>query len=68
MQRHLRGCRECRSVAIELAAYGRSLRHTVAPIFLGPAAAAYLAAVKAPQPQRAWWTPGCAGCGRRRAR
>ena len=48
VQRHLRGCRECRSVAIELAAYGRSLRHTVAPIFLGPAAAAYLAAVKAP--------------------
>jgi DNA-directed RNA polymerase specialized sigma24 family protein len=50
VQRHLRGCRECRAVAIELAACGRSLRHTVAPIFLGPAAAAYLAAVKVPAP------------------
>jgi DNA-directed RNA polymerase specialized sigma24 family protein len=48
VQRHLRGCRECRAVAIELGACGRSLRHTVAPIFLGPAAAAYLAAVRAP--------------------
>ncbi len=48
MQRHLRGCRECRTAAIELAACGRSLRRTVAPIFLGPAAAAYLAAVEVP--------------------
>jgi DNA-directed RNA polymerase specialized sigma24 family protein len=48
VQRHLRGCRECRAVAIELGACGRSLRHTVAPIFLGPAAGAYLAAVRAP--------------------
>ena len=46
VQRHLRGCRECRAVVIELSACGRSLRTTVAPIFLGPAAAAYLAAVK----------------------
>jgi DNA-directed RNA polymerase specialized sigma24 family protein len=49
VQRHLRGCRECRAVAIELAACGRSLRETVAPIFLGPAAASYLAAIKAPE-------------------
>jgi DNA-directed RNA polymerase specialized sigma24 family protein len=63
VQRHLRGCRECRSVAIELAAYSRSLRHTVAPIFLGPAAAAYLAAVKAP-PARA----GLVDAGLRRLR
>ena len=48
VQRHLRGCRECRTGAIELAACGRSLRRTVAPIFLGPAAAAYLAAVEVP--------------------
>ena len=48
VQRHLRGCRECRAVAIELGACGRSLRHTVAPIFLGPAAGAYLAAIRPP--------------------
>jgi len=48
VQRHLRRCRECRAVAIELGACGRSLRHTVAPIFLGPAAGAYLAAVRPP--------------------
>jgi RNA polymerase sigma factor (sigma-70 family) len=48
VQRHLRGCRECRAVAIELGACGLSLRRTVAPIFLGPAAAAYLAAVEVP--------------------
>jgi DNA-directed RNA polymerase specialized sigma24 family protein len=48
VQRHLRGCRECRAVAIELGACRRSLRHTVAPIFLGPAAEAYLAAVRPP--------------------
>jgi hypothetical protein len=48
VQRHLRGCRECRAVAIELGACGRSLRQTVAPIFLGPAAGAYLAAVRPP--------------------
>jgi DNA-directed RNA polymerase specialized sigma24 family protein len=50
VQRHLRGCRECRAVVIELSACGRSLRTTVAPIFLGPPAAAYLAAVMAPAP------------------
>jgi DNA-directed RNA polymerase specialized sigma24 family protein len=48
VQRHLRGCRECRAAVIELSASGRSLRTTVAPIFLGPPAAAYLAAVMAP--------------------
>ena len=46
VQRHLRGCRECRAVAIELGACSRSLRHTVAPIFLGPAAGAYLSAIR----------------------
>ncbi len=47
VQRHLRGCRECRAVAVELTGLGRSLRRAVAPIFLGPAAAAYLSAVEA---------------------
>jgi DNA-directed RNA polymerase specialized sigma24 family protein len=60
VQRHLRGCRECRAVAIELGACGRSLRQTVAPIFLGPAAASYLAAVNAPAA-----APGPAGAGLR---
>jgi DNA-directed RNA polymerase specialized sigma24 family protein len=46
VQRHLRGCRACRAVAVELAGLGRSLRRAVAPVFLGPATAAYLAAVK----------------------
>jgi DNA-directed RNA polymerase specialized sigma24 family protein len=44
VQRHLRGCRDCRAVVVELAALSRSLRRAVAPIFLGPAADAYLAA------------------------
>lgn len=52
VQRHLRGCRECRAVAIELGACGRSLRQTVAPIFLGPAAGAYLAAIRPPSAPR----------------
>jgi len=44
---HLRGCRECRAVAIELTGLDRSLRRTMAPIFLGSAASAYLSAVGA---------------------
>ena len=47
VQRHLRGCRECRAVVIELTGLHRSLRRTVAPIFLGPGAEAYLSAVDA---------------------
>jgi DNA-directed RNA polymerase specialized sigma24 family protein len=50
VQRHLR---DCRAVAVELAGLGRSLRRTVAPVFLGPAAAAYLATVKAAPARRA---------------
>jgi DNA-directed RNA polymerase specialized sigma24 family protein len=61
VQRHLRGCRDCRAVVIELSACGRSLRTAVAPIFLGPPAAAYLATVKAPSPP-----PGLAEAGLRR--
>jgi DNA-directed RNA polymerase specialized sigma24 family protein len=53
VQRHLHGCRACRAVAVELAGLGRSLRCAVAPVFLGPAAAAYLAAVKAAPASRA---------------
>lgn len=63
VQRHLRGCRECRAVAVELAACGRSLRHTVAPIFLGPASAAYLAAIEVPSAP-----PGPVDAGLRRLR
>jgi len=47
VQRHLRGCRDCRAVAVELAGLSRSLRRTVAPVVLGPATQAYLAAVEA---------------------
>ncbi len=43
VQAHLRGCRECRAAAFELADLGRSLRRVVAPIILGSATAAYLA-------------------------
>jgi DNA-directed RNA polymerase specialized sigma24 family protein len=46
VQRHLRSCRDCRAAAIELTGLSRSLRRTVAPIFLGPAAGAYLAAAE----------------------
>ena len=53
VQRHLHGCRACRAVAVELAGLGRSLRRAVAPVFLGPAAAAYLATVKAAPARRA---------------
>jgi RNA polymerase sigma factor (sigma-70 family) len=44
---HLRGCRECRAVAIELTGLDRLLGRTMATIFLGPAAPAYLSAVTA---------------------
>jgi RNA polymerase sigma factor (sigma-70 family) len=44
---HLRGCRECRAVAIELTGVDRSLLRTMAPIVLGSAASAYLFAVGA---------------------
>jgi DNA-directed RNA polymerase specialized sigma24 family protein len=64
VQRHLRGCRGCRAVVIELGACDRSLRKTVAPIFLGPPAAAYLAAVKAPSAPSA--PPGLADARLRR--
>ena len=60
VQRHLRGCRACRAVAVELAGLGRSLRGTVAPVFLGPATAAYLAAVKAAPARRAGAPAGTA--------
>lgn len=53
VQRHLHGCRACRAVAVELAGLGRSLRLAVAPVFLGSAAAAYLASVKAAPARRA---------------
>ena len=39
---HLRGCDECRAASGELADIGATLRGTVAPLILGPAADAYL--------------------------
>jgi RNA polymerase sigma factor (sigma-70 family) len=42
---HLRGCRECRAVAVELSRMERSLRRTIAPIVLGSAADAYVSAL-----------------------
>ena len=53
VQRHLHGCRACRAVAVELAGLGRSMRRAVAPIFLGPATAAYLAAAQTAPARRA---------------
>jgi DNA-directed RNA polymerase specialized sigma24 family protein len=47
VQLHLRGCRECRAVAVELTGLDRSLRRTLAPIFLGSAVGGYLSAVGA---------------------
>jgi DNA-directed RNA polymerase specialized sigma24 family protein len=53
VQRHLHGCRACRAVAVELAGLGRLLRPAVATVYLGPAATAYLAAIKAAPARRA---------------
>jgi DNA-directed RNA polymerase specialized sigma24 family protein len=61
VQRHLHGCRACRAVAVELAGLGRSLRLAVAPVFLGSAAAAYLAYVKAAPARRAGAPAASAG-------
>jgi DNA-directed RNA polymerase specialized sigma24 family protein len=47
VQLHLRSCRECRAVVTELIGLDRALPRTLAPIFLGGAAAAYLSAVGA---------------------
>jgi RNA polymerase sigma factor (sigma-70 family) len=44
---HLEGCEDCRAVYAELTDVNATLRGMVAPIFLGPAAVAYLAAAKA---------------------
>jgi DNA-directed RNA polymerase specialized sigma24 family protein len=53
VQRHLRGCRDCRAVAVELVGLDRSLRRVVAPIVLGPATQAYVAAAAAAAEARA---------------
>jgi DNA-directed RNA polymerase specialized sigma24 family protein len=60
---HMRACRDCRAAAIELADLGRSLRQTVAPIYLGGAATAYLAGSgpeAGPSAGRAGWAAGLA--------
>jgi len=58
VQRHLRSCRDCRGAAIQLTGLSRSLRRTVAPIFLGPAADAYLEAAAAKPAQAGTAVPG----------
>jgi DNA-directed RNA polymerase specialized sigma24 family protein len=64
VQRHLRSCRDCRAAAIELTGLSRSLRRTVAPVFLGPAAGAYLAAAAAKPAVTAAPGPAAAGAAR----
>jgi len=43
---HLRDCPDCRAMVAELGDLSGSLRRVVAPVFLGPAAAAYLSRVE----------------------
>ena len=47
---HLRDCPTCRSMVAELGDLTPSLRRVVAPVFLGPAAAAYLAGAERDAP------------------
>jgi RNA polymerase sigma factor (sigma-70 family) len=51
---HLDGCSDCRAVYAELADVNVGLRGIVAPIFLGPVAAAYIAATAAKGGAVAW--------------
>jgi RNA polymerase sigma factor (sigma-70 family) len=60
VQRHLRGCRNCRAAVIDLTGLSRSLRRAVAPIFLGSATAAYLEAAEAKPAQPGPAIPGLA--------
>jgi DNA-directed RNA polymerase specialized sigma24 family protein len=46
VRQHLRGCPECRAVVDDLTDPGAALRRVVAPLVLGVAAPAYLAAVE----------------------
>src|SRR5579875_2955652 len=52
---HLDGCPDCRTVYAELADVNSGLRAIVAPIFLGPLAAAYLAALSVKGGALAGW-------------
>lgn len=54
VEAHLARCGDCRAVYAELTDVNTSLRGVVAPIFLGPAAAGYLAAVKGGAGWLAW--------------
>jgi RNA polymerase sigma factor (sigma-70 family) len=51
---HLDGCADCRAVYAELADVNVGLRGVVAPIFLGPVAAAYFATMAAKGSAVAW--------------
>jgi RNA polymerase sigma factor (sigma-70 family) len=51
---HLDGCEDCRAVYAELADVNVALRGVVAPIFLGPVAAAYIATMAAKGGALAW--------------
>jgi RNA polymerase sigma factor (sigma-70 family) len=52
---HLEQCADCRAVYLELAEVNVALRGVVAPIILGPAAAAYLASVSHGGGVAAWF-------------
>ncbi|MBV9445238.1 MAG: sigma-70 family RNA polymerase sigma factor [Streptosporangiaceae bacterium] len=52
---HLDQCADCRTVYLELADVNEALRGVVAPIILGPAAAAYLASVSGGGGVTAWF-------------
>ena len=58
---HLDGCADCRAVYAELADVNVALRGVVAPIFLGPLAAAYLAGVSAKGGAALAWIAAKAG-------
>uniref|UniRef100_UPI000A3FDC87 sigma-70 family RNA polymerase sigma factor n=1 Tax=Nocardiopsis trehalosi TaxID=109329 RepID=UPI000A3FDC87 len=52
---HLDGCGRCREVCAELMDVNVGLRGIVLPLFAGPAAGGYLAALPAGAPGAGWW-------------
>ncbi|GLU49750.1 sigma-70 family RNA polymerase sigma factor [Nocardiopsis ansamitocini] len=55
VDRHLDGCADCRAVYAELMDVNVALRGVMAPLVLGPAAAAYLAALPGGVLAGGWW-------------
>ncbi|PSK96315.1 RNA polymerase sigma factor (sigma-70 family) [Murinocardiopsis flavida] len=55
VDRHLDGCGDCRAVYAELMDVNVGLRGIVLPLFAGPAAAGYLAALPAGAFSGGWW-------------